>query len=287
MDSAGNMNGHRLPDFILIGCRKCGTTSLASWLGNCPEIHFSQPKEPDFFSEERVWTRGLEWYAGLFNAARPWQLTGEGSTSYTHPRWAEVAADRIARVLPHVKLIYLLRHPVERVRSHFRHRAMYQDEHRPLVEALRDPSTNYLSQSMYFRCLKPFTERYARDRILVVRLEDVQDPQGPGWAQALQHLGVPFRPHEASRENVSGSRGMYRSVLPRLEKSRLRPLASAFPAPVLRALRRVFTSNGREFARRMEASKAPIPEELLGPIWEDISRLETWLGRTKPLWGRP
>ncbi|MGR3434230.1 MAG: sulfotransferase, partial [Shimia sp.] len=70
------------PDFLIIGAMKCGTTTLAAQLGRQDGVFVCDPKEPFYFSDDAVHARGPDWYRGLFAAAAPGDLKGEGSTRY-------------------------------------------------------------------------------------------------------------------------------------------------------------------------------------------------------------
>lgn len=101
---------------------KAGTTSLHRYLSGQPDICMSTQKELDFFVLEKNWSRGWGWYRSHFKPEGPAVLCGESSTNYTkHPRFGGVA-HRIRQRLPDVKLVYLLRDPVERCVSHVLHR---------------------------------------------------------------------------------------------------------------------------------------------------------------------
>ena len=104
---------HR-PDFVVIGAMKSATTTLHEQLARQPGVFMTRPKEPSFFSDDTVYARGWGWYGAHFRAARDGDLRGESSTHYsklpTYPRTVE----RMARDLPHVKLIYLMRQPIDR-----------------------------------------------------------------------------------------------------------------------------------------------------------------------------
>src|SRR5262245_17814119 len=105
-----------MPDFIIIGAKKSGTKSLINWLSEQPEVESTRIKEPNFFSWDDVWSRGPAWYSGLFAGAGTDRLCGEASTSYTELRHAIKAAERMGATVPAVKVIYTLRHPIERLR---------------------------------------------------------------------------------------------------------------------------------------------------------------------------
>ncbi len=108
----------RRPDFLLLGAPKCGTTSLAAYLGQHPDVCFSYPKEPVFFEAE--YEKGLDFYWRKYFAH--WQgerIAGEGRVFHL---FLPFAPERIRASLPEARLIALLRNPVDRAYSHWWHR---------------------------------------------------------------------------------------------------------------------------------------------------------------------
>jgi hypothetical protein len=274
----------RFPDFIVIGTMKSGTTSLYEWLGRQPEVFFPSTKEPDFFSRDEIWRRGAHWYETLFAPAAADQLAGEASVSYTSPDQCEVAADRMATVVPRAKLVCLVRHPIERIRSHYRHQVQRGRERRAFDEAIRDPQAQYVAQSLYYTCLKPYIERYARDQICVVRMEDLSADPPIAWIQVLEHLGLALRPRPSGTYNVTSAKaGFTRGMLWLWESGFHRPLMR-LPRPLRRLGKPLLLRRDPEYRRLVEYSSRPVPEELVEPVWQDVSLLERWLGRKSPLW---
>ena len=103
-----------LPNLIVIGAQKCGTSSLELYLDLHPEIAMARPKqyELNFFSWEDVWRRGVGWYEQQFRDA---PVRGEKSNGYSAwPFWPFVP-ERMKDVIPDARLIYLLRDPIERL----------------------------------------------------------------------------------------------------------------------------------------------------------------------------
>src|SRR4051812_36085465 len=98
-----------LPNLIIIGAARAGTTSLYHYLRSHPEIWMSPEKELYFFVEDHNWKRGIEWYERHFPAGTP--VRGEASTFYTHFPIRPGVPERIAALLPSAKLIYLVRDP--------------------------------------------------------------------------------------------------------------------------------------------------------------------------------
>lgn len=109
------------PDFIIVGAMKCATSTLHDQLSRQKGFFMSEPKEPNFFSDDENFALGLEWYRGLFSEAAGEQLKGESSTHYTKLPTNPKTIDRLKDECPDAKFIYMMRHPVERLVSHYIH----------------------------------------------------------------------------------------------------------------------------------------------------------------------
>jgi hypothetical protein len=178
------------PDFVIIGAMKCGTTTLADQLAAQDGIFITDPKEPNFFSDEDNYGRGEAWYASLFDAAGEGDLLGEASTHYTKQPLHPHAPDRLHRYAPDAKLIYMVRDPVARALSQLRHHWTMREVEGDDFEALarsHDPLWQYSSYAMQ---LTPWAERYGRERILLLSLERLEvDPEGE-FGRVLRFLGT-------------------------------------------------------------------------------------------------
>lgn len=274
--------GGRLPDFAIIGAMKSGTTSLYRWLESQPEVWLPGVKEPHFFSREAVWRRGISWYASLFADAPPGCLTGEASASYTSAAYAAIAARRLAEVLPDAKLVFLARHPIERLRSHYRHEVQRGRERQPFITAVRQPGNTYIGSSRYYACLAPYFEQFSRKQVCFVRFEELLD--GVGWDAVLAHLGLPARPAPDAAYNISVEKRRYTPALRRLWEMGGLKWTARLPRSVRSLGKALFTRYDAGYARALEDSTRPLPDDIAGPIWEDAHRLELALGLRGPLW---
>jgi hypothetical protein len=200
-----------LPNLIIIGAQKCGTTSLHNYLDAHPEISMSRRKETDFFLEDENWDRGLEWYASHFDPAAP--VRGETSTGYTNLPASAGTADRIRSVVPGTKLIYIVREPLDRMLSHYLHRRATGVERRSLAEALSDPRESYVTRSCYATQLKPFLELFPREQILVDTRERLLRERQATLRRIFEFVGVDasFVSPEFERmwERSEGKAGLY------------------------------------------------------------------------------
>ena len=150
----------QLPNLIIVGGLKCGTTSIHHYLGLHPEIQMSKPKELNFFVEELNWDLGLDWYASRFDDR--FKVRGESSPHYTNLPRFEGVAERIHEHCPDARLLYMVRDPIKRILSHWVHATGAGYETREMVPTLSDPDTHYINRSKYWMQLQPYLELFDR-----------------------------------------------------------------------------------------------------------------------------
>jgi hypothetical protein len=209
-----------LPNVIVIGAMKCATTALHEYLDAHPQISMSRTKELNFFNgPEKAphddagrwwrtgqWHRGIGWYASQFDPTTPFR--GESSPAYTSPSAPEVAA-RMAAVVPRVRLVYLVRDPVERAVSQYFHHYRDGTERRPVDEAVLDPASQYLSRSRYWDRLQPFLGLFDREQVHVVVQERLLHHRDSEIGAVYAHVGVDADWHDerhARRVHVGDGR---------------------------------------------------------------------------------
>lgn len=276
----------RLPDFIIIGAMKSGTSSLYQWLAVHPELYLPPVKEPHFFSRDEVWMRGLNWYSELFADADA-RLVGEASTTYTNPEHSAVAAERMAHVVPNARLFYVLRHPLERLRSHYRHLVVHGAARRPFVDLLTsEAGLPLVRRSLYYTCLQPYIEAFPREQLCVVRFEDLVTNGAPAWPVVLNHLGASPHPLSNSAHNVSAEKDHFTRLMHFIWTSSLRSQIPRVPRPARQAARALLVRRAPRSDARLEGCESPIPKDIVGMIWRDVALLESWLGVEELLWER-
>lgn len=178
-----------IPDFIIIGAMKCGTTSLFRHLGRHPAVFMSQVKEPNFYIEERNWSKGFDWYRSLFAGAPPGALLGEASTNYSKSTAFPGVPERLRRYVPDVRLIYLIRDPIDRIRSHYAHSVFYGRVNKPPVDAIR-PRSVFVRTSLYGAELQRYRQHFPADQMLVLLTEDLRDDPVSVLRRVEQFLGL-------------------------------------------------------------------------------------------------
>lgn len=229
-----------LPNLIVIGAQKCGTTALHEYLDLHPEIAMSRPKELDFFVAEHNWGRGRAWYERHFVADAP--IRGEASPSYTNYPEFRGVAERAAQVVPEARLVYLVRDPLERIVSHYLHNRA-QGRGLPTIEAqlgdLRD--SVFVAHSLYHAQLRRFLRVFPESSILVVDQADLLAHRRPTLRRVFGFLGVAAdfdssafdRVHHVSAEKTRDGRPL---AVPRIQGALRRRLVRRL-APDVERLR--------------------------------------------------
>lgn len=194
----------RLPDFIGLGAQRSGTSWLYACLYEHPALCLPR-KEVHFFSRERFWARGREWYEAQFDRCPHGALAGEFSTSYL---FSPKAPERIKDVCPDARLIAILRHPVERALSNFRNDIMAGTVQKgtSFGEALTS-HPEYVEQGRYASQLRRYVARFPRQRLRILIYEEaVADPDAH-IRDLYEFLGVDptFRPRHLHK-NVNRGR---------------------------------------------------------------------------------
>ena len=199
----------RLPDFLILGAQKAGTTALYAYLRWHPQITGPAFKEVSFF--DRHYARGEAWYrAHLPARVSAGTLVGEASPSYLfHP----LAPERVRALVPEARLIAILRNPVDRAFSHYQHELSLGRETLPFEEAiereeermegevermLRDPeyfshawwNYTYLARGRYAEQLERWFAVFPRDRLLVLSTDELANDTAETYGRVLDFLGV-------------------------------------------------------------------------------------------------
>jgi hypothetical protein len=182
-----------LPEFLILGAPKCGTTALADALGAHPELFVPERKEPNFFDVN--WDRGLDWFAQHFTPAANGQLRGEATPAYFA---TPIAAERIAQTNPGCKMIVLVREPVSRAHSHYWFRWNTGRERRSIDEVIADELSSpareaegyMIRHGMYARNLRRYRELFGADGIHVIGFDELVKEPARVIAECEEFLGV-------------------------------------------------------------------------------------------------
>ena len=205
----------RLPDFIIAGAPRCGTTWLYALADRHPAIRMAKPvvPEPKFFLRPDLFERGLEYHSRTWFADIPADLVaGEKSANYLE---SAVAARRIHDALPRVRLVFVLRNPIHRAFSNYLWsrqnglepasfaEALAQEglRERNVAEHLRYARPHALfSRGLYAELLMPYLSLFPREHVLVLRYEDVVAAPAEIAERLHRFLGVAPRPADGEAQ---------------------------------------------------------------------------------------
>lgn len=197
-----------LPHFLIIGAMKSATSTLHDQLSNQPGIFMSTPKEPNFFSDDIHWERGMGWYEGLFSEAGPDDIIGESSTHYTKLPTYPHTVERMKSHLPDVKLIYMMRDPVDRLISHYMHGWLEGTIRGDINEAIRK-YPELIDYGRYEMQLEPFRQAYGDERILLLHFDDVRAAPQKLLENVCAFIGYRGQPKwniDLNQRNISSQR---------------------------------------------------------------------------------
>lgn len=190
-------------DFLVIGAQKSGTTALFRYMRGHPELYLPPQKEINFFANEYRFRKGLGWYMGTyFGGADERKLWGEASPHYMS---YGSAPRRIHEAFPHVKLIALLRNPIDRAYSHYRMAVRRGQESRTFGEVIADQSRAFsalpetetgddsdyvLAFSHYGLALQSYLRYFDGEQVLVIFQEDILSRPEENLREVFNFLGV-------------------------------------------------------------------------------------------------
>ncbi len=293
-----------LPNFLIIGAAKSGTTALYHYLNAHPQIYMSPVKEPKFFALEgekinfggprdyvKDYITDLEIYENLFNNVQNEIAIGEASPWYLH---SPKAAKRIKYYIPNCKLIAILRNPIDRAYSQFL--SLVQRNFEPLSDfsqALKleqyrkeqnwSPRWFYKDRGFYYEQLNRYFDNFEREQIKIYLYEDLKNNSQKVVQDIFQFLEVndTFRPNLDRKHNVTSipKNKILDNLLNNVTiKSMLRPLLTP-------NLRQSITLRLRSLNFQEKPPLKPeLRQELINEYREDILKLQDLIQRDLSKW---
>lgn len=211
-----NNSNRALPNLIIIGAMKSGTSSLHDYLNIHPDIQMSNPKELDFFIdpdyEERKnqskYEKGLEWYSNYFDDN--FQIRGESSQNYSKVHKFKNTPKLIYEKLGNIKLIYILRDPIERLYSNISQQITNQGFTKELIDHLGDDANKWIENpivgtSLYGFQLQKYLEYFDSSNIHIVFLEDLKNNRKAVLNKTFAFLGIKELEMENKFDFISNS----------------------------------------------------------------------------------
>jgi len=219
-----------LPDYVICGAQKSGTSTLHEYLSQHPEICTSNTKEVRFFDFDCIYKKGTGWYEKYFEKCDRNKVVGEASPSYMN---IPQAPRRMNETIPHSKLIFILRNPVDRAYSNYWHsvrkgrenlsfeKAIKREEKRVKKSSYNSKESSYnirhfsyLERGKYAKHIKRFFQFYSEEQIKILIFENFKEEPIKHIQDVYRFLGVDdsFTPQK-QKKNVGK-----RPVIPILQK---------------------------------------------------------------------
>lgn len=249
-----------LPNFIIIGAAKAGTTSLFRYVNEHPEVYMSPVKEPRFFSLEgleldpndpvqQTAVTTFEEYRRLFDGVTTQKAIGEASPMYL---WSEQAPAKIKKYVPEAKLIAILRNPIDRAYSHYTMNVYQSKETAPtIIDAIKEEEVDikgwkrtrpYVPYSLYSQQLERYYEVFPREQLRVYLFDDLKQDAIGLMRDLFSFIGVDvgFTPDTTKRYNPTAvprfrwlqglirskgaSKSLFKEIVPKSSRSKITSL---------------------------------------------------------------
>lgn len=290
-----------LPNLIIIGSPKCATTSLHFYLSVHPQIWMSAQKELHFFLSQASWgswNRGLDWYCQQFQDGADCLIRGESSPGYSVEGYSQDSAEKMAALLPNAKLIYMVRDPIARVRSHYLEEVynghisskLTLDHILTMGDEAPDPmGFNYRSMvytSLYYKQLSIYLQKFDLKKIHLISMESFLKDDVACLSSIFKflevkdvmpdNLDVKLNVNSQKRLRFINPTGLVRQ-LPKYEK-----FSTLIPFKVKSVYRTLIS---RSIDQKAISRISPENEEKLRDLFApDVARLRTLTGQAFPEW---
>lgn len=202
-----------LPNFIIPGAQKSGTTALRIYLSQHPNIYMVN-KEIHFFDTEENFKKGIEWYKQFFKNNNEKKAIGEKTPEYLYNT---KVPERIYNVVPNVKLIFVLRNPVKRAYSHYWHnvrsgqeilnfnKAIFEEEGRNKISKYKN-LYSYKDRGKYIIQIKRYAKYFKKSNMFFLLAEDLNRNTVEVLSSILEYLEVEtdFKFEDLNKKHVGG-----------------------------------------------------------------------------------
>lgn len=279
-----------LPNLVVIGAMKCGTTSLHDYLACHPDIFMSKKKELDFFIRKDFSEDDIESYKNNFDSR--YLVNGESSQNYTKVhQYGDIVSGRIINTIPNARIIYIIRDPISRIVSHY-HEAL-EGGYAPtegLNESIRSQlhEHHYVLTSKYNLQILPFVREFGMEKIEIFCLEDLIVNRVATMNRLFKFLGIAEVAEDLNFDFVSNSvndkrhwnglsKIIYSDKLTKLRRSL--PQFLSLHLRSSRLIRQILTKPIKKVS--LDDSTTDVIRELLS---SDISKLRALTGSTYDKW---
>jgi len=180
---------NRVPNFIIAGAQKCGTTSIFEVLNDHMEVFLPESKEVHFFDKNESFDKGIDWYKKFFRKSKFEKVIMDITPNYMNK---EYVPERIKKLLPNVKLIFVLRNPVTRAYSNYWDNIRNQNEHLPFDEAIKH-NPAYIEKGLYYKHINSFLKYFNEKDIFIFLSEELFSHPEIFYKKLCSKLDIDFK----------------------------------------------------------------------------------------------
>lgn len=277
-----------LPNLLVIGAMKCATSSICSFFETHPDVFFLPDSEPDFFSVDENWSRGVASYERLFQDAADFSAIGEGSNSYSNIDIYPETPGRIKSVLPDARMIYSVRHPMERIVSTWAQIRMQSPDEisHDINAAVRENPEYTVYPSFYGRQMESYLEHFVKEQIWIGFLEDLKNDNRAFFTSLCQFVSIAPSEREKSApvwKNPTGGRPILGARYTRLRQAPGATMLKALlPAGLKDAAKKMMSAPTPSTAELM--ARLDLPEALRAALIDDARRFLELTERPRDFW---
>lgn len=270
-------------DFIVIGAMKAGTTSLYETLKDHPEISFSKVKETHFFSKSTDWKKELPKYHELFEKGEG-MIYGEASTSYAFRPQHQNVAEKIYAYNPNMKLIYIVRNPINRSISHYMHSFAKGYTKLSIDEEVKN-NAQIIQVSRYYYQIKPYLELFGREQIYFIDFKDFIKDRQSVLKDLADFLGIDPDPLlQIQEQHANPTIGVVK-LHPRFGKfiQWMDPFLKLWPERFRLFVKKLIVNKNRVFQEKPKM-KEHTKQKIIESIEPEIPKLEKLLDKDLSSW---
>jgi hypothetical protein len=280
-----------LPNLIVIGAAKCGTTSIHKYLDQHPQVFMAEPRDIPLKAMKYFWRddwrerRG--WYESHFETDHP--VRGEATPAYTAFAFHPGVPARMHELIPDAKLIYLVRDPIERIVSHWVQRRADEDTtpFERYMRAYEAPDNYIVCPSRYWTQIQQYLPYYDASQMLIVDQHDLRTRRRETMREVFRFIGVDenFESQEFDVErNTRAEKYGPRKFAAKMWKPVIYPASRAVPRPVRDVIRspakKVLMGQVRESPVLSEQMRKRLREHLR----PEVDGLREFSGKAFPTW---
>lgn len=277
----------RLPDFLVVGAMKAGTTSLCNDLATNPEVFFPSVKEPHTLIDRSFEKDShYEEYSSLFDKCGEDQICGEGSTGYTKIHKFEGVPSRTNEVIGEkLKIIYIVRNPIERIKSHHYHLYRKGDAKENIDKEIFE-IRDLIEVSKYGMQIKPWVKEFGVEKIRIVKFEEYIEDRKNTVKKLLKFLGLESKEVRIGEPKNKGENSLVPPQM-NLVKSFLqsqiykRKIHPKIPRRVLNIVKRKIYSKPPSRPSPPEKRTVKI---IVNELRDDIEKISELAGYNEVLW---